>query len=69
MNANTKKPQMKHFPCPKYIMIYRTYMYNYSSIKKKHLKNGQKLKFTFQNMPLLNNLQYQHCSKMLDGPE
>ena len=33
-------------------------MYNLQ-VGKKHLKNKQELKFTFQIMPLLNNHQYQ----------
>ena len=42
--------------------IYRPDLYNLQ-IRKKHLKKDQELKLTFQNMPLLNNLQYQHCPK------
>ena len=39
MNANTKIPQMEHFP--KYGMIYRPDIYNF---QKKHLKNEQDVK-------------------------
>ena len=60
MNANTKNSQMKHFPYPKYCIIHRSDIYNLQ-IRKKHLKNEQELKFTFQNMLLLSNLQYQYC--------
>ena len=34
-------------------------MYNLQ-VRKKHPKNEQELKLTFQKMPLLNNLQYQY---------
>ena len=54
MNVNTKNPQMEHCPCPKYDMIYRPDMYNLQ-VRKKHLKNEQELKFTFQIISLLNN--------------
>ena len=36
--------------------------------QKKLLKNDQELKITFQNMPLLNDLQYQYCPKTYNGP-
>ena len=36
--------------------------------EKKHLKNEQELKFIFQSMALLNNLQYQYCPKIEDSP-
>ena len=49
MNANTKNSQMRHCPCPKYGMIYRPNI-NDLRFRKKHLKNDQELKFTFQNM-------------------
>ena len=39
MNANNKNSQMKHFPCPKYGMIYRPNMYNLQ-VRKKHPKNS-----------------------------
>ena len=32
-------------------------------LRKKHLKNKQELELSFQNMPLLDKLQYQHCPK------
>ena len=54
MNVNTKNPQMEHCPCPNSGMVYRPDMYNLQ-VRKKHLKNEQDLKFTFQVMPLLNN--------------
>ena len=54
MNVNTKNPQMEHCPCPNYGMVYRPDMYNLQ-VRKKHLKNEQDLKFTFQVMPPLNN--------------
>ena len=59
MNVNTKNPQIEHCPCPKYSMIYRPDIYNLQ-VRKKHLKNEQE----FQNMPLLNDLQYQNCPKI-----
>ena len=68
MNVNTENPQMEHCPCPNYSMIHRPGMYNLQ-VRKKHLKNEQELKFTFQIMPLLNNHQYQHCSKTKDEPK
>ena len=57
MSANTKNSQMKHFPYPKSCIIHGSDIYNLQ-IRKKHLKNEQELKFTFQNMPLLSNFQY-----------
>ena len=39
MNVNTNKTQMKHYPCPKYGMIYWSDMYNVQ-VRKKHLKNA-----------------------------
>ena len=57
MNANTKNPQIENYPCPKYGMIYRSDMDNFK-VRKKHLKNEQELKSTFQITPLLNNHQY-----------
>ena len=64
MNANAKSPQMEHCSCPKngMILAYTGLTYTIGP-KKKYLKNGKELKFTFQNMPLLNNLQY-HCPKI-----
>ena len=53
MNANTKTFQMKYCPCPKYGMIYKPGMHNLQTVQKKHLKNGQDVKFTFQSMSLL----------------
>ena len=50
---------MEYCPYPKYDMIYRPDMYNLQ-VRKKHPKNEQELKLTFQKMPLLNNLQYQY---------
>ena len=39
----------------------------------KHLQNEQEStftkKFSFQKMPLVNNLQYQHCPKVQVGPK
>ena len=66
MNINTKNPQLEPCPYPNYGMIYRPDMYNLQ-VRKKHLKNEQELKFTFQIMPLLNKHQYQHCPKTQDG--
>ena len=63
MNANTKNAQMEHCACPKYGIIYKPHLHNLKA-RKKHLKNDQELKFTFQNMSLLNNLQYKHCPKI-----
>ena len=59
MNVETRNPCQ----CPKYGMIYMSDMYRLQ-IRKKHLKNEQELKFTFQIIPLLNNHQYQHCPKI-----
>ena len=61
MNAKTKNSQMEHCSYPKYGMIYRLEenLYNLQ-VRRKHLKNDQLL----QNMPLLNNLQYQHFPKI-----
>ena len=49
------EPEIGHCPCPKYGVTYWPDLYNFQ-IKKKHLKNDLDLKFTFQNMLLLNNL-------------
>ena len=48
-------------------MIYSPDMDNLQIGQKKHPKNEQELKFTFQNMSLLNKLQYQHCFKIYNG--
>ena len=64
MNVNTKNRQMDYFLCPIYWLIYRPGMYKLQ-VRKKHLKNGQRLNFTFQNKPLLNNLQHQQSPKMV----
>ena len=62
INVNTKNPQMDYFLCPIYWFIYRPGMYKLQ-VRKKHLKNEQRLNFTFQNKPLLNNLQHQQSPK------
>ena len=31
---NTKNPQIKHYPCPKYVMIYRPDLYKLHTRKK-----------------------------------
>ena len=64
MNVNTKNPQMGYFLCPIHCLIYRPGMYKLQ-VRKKHLKNEQKLNFTFQNKPLLSNLQHQQSPKMV----
>ena len=64
MNVNTKNPQMDYFLCPIYWLIYRPGMYKLQ-VGKKHLKNERRLNFTFQNKPLLNNLQHQQSPKMV----
>ena len=38
MNANAKNPQIEHYPCPKYVMIYRPDLYNLQ-VRKKNQKN------------------------------
>ena len=63
MNANTKNPEMEHCTSPKYGMIFKTDLYNLKD-RTKHLKNDQGLKFTSENMALLTNLQYKHCSNL-----
>ena len=45
-------------------MIYRPDMYNLR-VRKKHLKNNQELKFTFQIMLLLNNHQINAVQKYM----
>ena len=59
---------MEHCPFPNYGMICKTDLYNLQ-VRKKHLKNDRELKFTFQNMALLNNFQCQHCLKGGGGPK
>ena len=62
MNVNTKNNQMEYYPCPNYGMIYRSDI-AIIQVREKHLKNDQELKFTIQNMPLLNNLQFNNVQK------
>ena len=52
MSVIAENPQVEHLSCTKYVMIYSPDLYN-SQIRKKHPKNDQELKFTFQNIPLL----------------
>ena len=62
MNASTKNFQIKHYPYhsklfihiisehyPKYAVVMKHKLHNLQT-RKKHLKNGQELKFIFQNM-------------------
>ena len=39
MNAKTKNSQIKHCPCPKYVVVKRPNLYNLQT-RKKHLKTG-----------------------------
>ena len=52
MSVIAENPQVEHLSCTKYVMIYSPDLYN-PQIRKKHPKNDQELKFTFQNIPLL----------------
>ena len=51
MNVNTKIPEMKHNPYTKYLNNIQVSLVQFTD-----LKNDQELKFTFQNIPLVNNL-------------
>ena len=59
MNGDARHSQMKHWPCLGDAIIFRCNFYRLQT--KKHLKIDEKLKLTFANIPLLNNLQYEHC--------
>ena len=40
-NTNTRNPHMKHFPCPKYFMIYGPDLCNLQSREKQLIKQSR----------------------------
>ena len=65
LNTNTKNPPIKNCLCQKYDI--RTRLVQFAD--QNNSKSNYDLQLTFPDMPLLYNLQYQHCPLIKEGPK
>ena len=68
VSANTEKLSDETFSMSK-MLWYADPTYTIHRPEKNNYKSNLELKQTFLNIPLLNNLQYQYCPLIQNGPK